>query len=159
MWLHIKKENLADCKSINMDHVTNVIFTKNEHYCLLFPMANICQLSVESNGYLNDYRIERWIGLFQTGNISQRDSVLGLTDDERNTNDRYLVVSYNGCMKGSSKTLEKALEIAVTFAKDAVEYYSSHEIASSWLYDDKTKKPYSHFVLDKQTGEKHFPKI
>jgi len=157
MWLHLKRENQLERKSINMDHVSNVIFMKKEHCTLLFQFQNISQISIKSDNYLNDYRIERWFKLFQTGNISQHDSILELTNDKNNTNDRYFVIDYIGSVKSSSESLDSELSVAESLAKDDEEFYYDHETSAYWVYDEKTNKRYSHFVLDKITGEKHFP--
>lgn len=144
--------------NINMDHATNIILNKKSdgHYEMLFPMANMSQMRVNSDSYTDDYRIMRWFCFFTNGKIDGRDSVIDLADGETADNARYVVMSHDGRVKYSAETLDDAKAVTTSLAK---EFLTAPEITSNWVQDGKTGRKYSHFTLDTQTGERHFPEL
>ena len=162
MWLHIKRKDISKCGSINMDHVTNVITAKkgDGHYEVMLPMVNMTQMQIISDNYLNDYKIERWRHAFMSG--SPGTSVIDLSCDIGSYK-RYLVVDSDGYICDTFENLPESLNYAEKQMRECIEYYTERNdfdhISAGWVRDPESGGTFSHLVLDKQTGEKHFPKI
>lgn len=162
MWLHIRRKDISKCGSINMDHVTNIIMTRkgDGHYEVMLPMANMTQMQIISDNYLNDYKIERWRNSFMGG--TSKMFVVDLSCDIGSCK-RYIVVDFGGDVCDTFDNLPESLNYAGKQMREYVEYRIERNdldcVSAGWLCDPESGEMFSHFVIDKQTGERHFPKI